>query len=1009
MKINRKRQLCSFLISVLVFMSGAPYLTFAAAADDFESQGEGYLTCGRKNRNGLEDEDLEEYKYFAENYASVSNLKKPSEENLASPANLASASQAAPVLWKTAVFTDAAPFLPPVSGDLPHSQASGGLWDRDDLAKENGLVLNKTVQADGDNEGEYKIRLEAYSTGRPASLGEIYPADIVLVLDQSKSMALDFEGRDASSQTDTRQHGMKQAVYQLITIAAERFRWVGSDHRIAIVAFGEGASVVKDWTFVDSYGEKDLLDAVDSLEVSSSEGADAAAAMEEAENLMHGGYQYPGGQMSRQKAVIVLTDGVPMGIADDEMADRDISDGGLSGFNTEIADQAIQWAKKLKDEGTAVYSVGIFCGADPDELHGGAWKRKKPLADVLCTGQAGSSWGGPRVEALFGGNDFAGIDIAAGNRFLNYLSANSMDAEGIGLDRDLEIAASVFGTLGPEYTITENYSCKNNGYYLTADGQDTLTDIFSMIGQNISVADVFLGEETVIDDEISPYFELADDGGILVETADYLGGGRFADSGDEQPGIEAKIEKEEGKQGVSVTGFSFDENYITEDARQVNGTPTRGKKIIITFNIKPRDGFLGGNGVPVSMGKSGIYGWNDGQDILVGKFESPNIDIPIPELAIEALPKDVYCMGLVTDEDYQAGASVKCGTVAILGPEKDAMEDWQGAYVVLPDSSDITVDRPSEPLFHDAAYTLSCTISPKKEGMVSSETGASEAADIRVYQPTAVFHDGEIFYGEALADNYGQEPEIIWKHRDEEKAGDIIMAGEEPRLSFAYRCDPARLADGKVNVRDVLPVTVSAVMVALQDNHVEDITDYVTLTHQDCAAAQGQGEMADYPGYHFLLHVRTGSLTIKKAAPDGMEDGLPFVFTIKKDGVPYTQCVVLGNGAVTISQLPLGNYEIEEEWGKGTLAWRYGEPEYSAKQAELTKDYPFLSFTSVSRMENEKWLNGTARTVHERKTGRNPYPLADTLAGNKILAWNEEWLRAKPREVKDDGGEKKLF
>ena len=1012
MKFKGKKQLSAFLIGVLVMMSGAPHLTVSAAVNNAENQKDDFFVSSNGTKYDpaydpyIWDEDIQDYDEDSEEYADlIKTLASPSDfgswlgGKLASPANMASASNADQG-GETVVFTEAGPFLAPVSADSARRQMKAGIPAGEDSADGSGLILNKTAEADQDNEGEYRIRLEAYTTGKGISSAEPCPADIVLVLDQSSSMAYDFEGEFTFLQEDRRQYAMKQAVSQFIELVSEKFNWSATDHRMAVVTFGEKASVLSNWNFVDEDGKEALLDAVSSLDDLPSGASDLAADIEEAGNLMDGGYRYIGSHTARQKAVIVFTDSVPTA---------------ASGFDTEMADEAIQGAKKLKDGGVAVYSVGIFHGANPDELYGDAWRRQEPFPHTLCTGEVGSCWGGSWVSVLFERNDFPGIDIAAGNRFLNYLSTNSHDAEETGVIRDLMMKAPGFGIAGPGYTITKNYPCENNGYYLTADGQDSLEDIFTSISQNISVADIVLGTETAVEDRISPYFEFADIHDISVTTADYQGDGRFGEASDALPGeFQVDIRAEEGRQSLSVTGFDFDKYYVAEEPREVGGELVRGKKLVIEFNIKPREGFLGGNGVPTNGGESGAYDRKDGRDIRIGGFSIPEVDVPIPELMIEALPKNVYLEGRMSEADYREGVLVKCGDTVILGEGKEELEEWQSAYVKLPDISDIAVNYPTGSLLDDTGYTLSYTLFPKKAGSVaSSETAVSETADILVYKPVMLFGDGEIFYGEELADGYGydadKDPVVSCEHEGKAKTDSTVMACREPRFSFTYRYDSSKVAGGKVNTKVVLPVKVEAVVADWQpgegktagadphpDESGENLISHVIFAHRDCMGT-GFKEMDAYPGYHFLLHVKTGSLTVKKVIEDDIGKGEPFVFTVKKDGIPYTQCTVLGNGMVTISELPLGNYEIEEETNRGTLAWRYGAPEYGdfAAQADLTKDNPALIFTCTNRIENRRWLNGSDRTIHERQPEKTPYsPLASGfLRREGIPGGKEEWLK----------------
>ena len=150
---------------------------------------------------------------------------------------------------QTVVYTAAGPFLPAVSVQpvLRAARASGANELKD------GLNLSKTANADG----SYKIRMEAFTTGKVTTTSTT-PVDVVLVLDQSGSMAYDFNGNSTNNDTSRRQYAMKQAVNQFIGAVADKYDAEKSDHRISIVTFGSDVSVLQGWTPVSQDGKMTL-------------------------------------------------------------------------------------------------------------------------------------------------------------------------------------------------------------------------------------------------------------------------------------------------------------------------------------------------------------------------------------------------------------------------------------------------------------------------------------------------------------------------------------------------------------------------------------------------------------------------------------------------------------------------------------------------------------------------------------------------------------------------------
>ena len=257
------------------------------------------------------------------------------------------------------------------------------------------------------------MHLEAYTTGTVTTTTSIAPCDIVLVLDQSGSMAYNFDGNETSTDSARRQYAMKQAVNTFIEAVADKYNAEKSDHRIAVVTFGTNASTLMDWTLVtpaetdtaeSPSGETALKAKINGLPSEPEGATNVADGMRSAQALMQGDSGYTGTNTKRQKVVILFTDGVPTKQSD---------------FDTTVANGAIQSAKALKDAGATVYSVGIFNGANPEQLYGDSGFKYN------SNGQVGSYWAS---FSWWGIGDVKNYDIPAGNRFLNYISGNFPDA-----------------------------------------------------------------------------------------------------------------------------------------------------------------------------------------------------------------------------------------------------------------------------------------------------------------------------------------------------------------------------------------------------------------------------------------------------------------------------------------------------------------------------------------------------------------------------------------------------
>lgn len=431
---------------------------------------------------------------------------------------------------------------------LPTSAlAAGGVGEPSET--NSGAVFSKTVHQE-DN-GDVKITLEAWATGQTVETTKQQPLDIVLVLDQSGSMADSFDKKT------TRQAAMKNAVNGFIDKVAKNYT-KGAAHRISIVTFGSHANVLQGWTEVDATGRNALKKEVSGLPITPKGATNVAEGMTQAQT------QLSNAQKDHKKVVVVFTDGVPTTQSD---------------FSTKVATDAIATAKVLKDDQTEIYTIGIFNGVNADQLYGEKWEYLF-YDDVPCTGEVDSYWGGSSAASLFGGNDFAAIDVAAGNRFLNYLSSNFAEATGIGVDRGRYDPSSTLVT-GDGYKITQNFERSSSDYYLTATDSENLNNVFTQISENInSAVNEQLDTKAVVKDTMTDYFNLpTNPADIKVYTQNRKADGNWADRV-ETTGTTVKIDG----QTVTVTGYDYAKNFVSETAK---ADGSYGQKLVIEFTITP--------------------------------------------------------------------------------------------------------------------------------------------------------------------------------------------------------------------------------------------------------------------------------------------------------------------------------------------------------------------------------------------------------------------------------------
>ena len=829
---------------------------------------------------------------------------------------------------ETVVFTDAGPFLPavlvPTAGRLLRAPARG---TTNGGGNTEGLVLSKKATVNSD--GSYKIRLEAHTTGTVTTSTTIVPMDVVLVLDQSGSMAYDFSGNTTYTNTKRRQYAMKEAVKGFIDAVAEKYSDT-ADHRMALVTFGSNASTLLGWTNVDTTGQNTLKNRISRLPDKPEGATNAKAGMDEAVKLMGSGYAYSGSNATRQKVVIFFTDGVPTT---------------ESTFSTSVADGAIRAANTLKAGGATVYALGIFTGVNPNEMYGASG------FDQNSDGTIGSYWQSTSK---------ANTERPAGNRFLNLLSSNYKDANTVGLKLDEDVLEYDFWGYPTKvkytYTITENFTRTANAsdhYYLSANDDQQLKDIFTSISNNIQNASIDLGAQTVVKDIVSPYFTVpANTSDIKLYTAAYQGNGSWAApvAATATSGPNATIT---GKT-VSVTGFDFNANFISENPK-TDGT--RGSKLIIEFTVNPEPGFLGGNGVPTNGSDSGVYD-KDGNEVK--KFDVPTVNVPIKDVTVNAVDKNVYLLGNVTENDCKTDATAMCNGVDLLKTSEYTGENaWKADYVKITTN----VTKPTTALTADGTYTISVKVEPEplKPGIVpptgaeaTAKTG-EKTANINVFKPELTFKDTEAYYGAAVPENLESNLKSTeWKH-GETVADPSTMLGTKPELTITCAPDDSKILNGKINTTEDIGV---AVTVKIGDT---DVTKpHTTFKHEKC------NQTCELPeGYQFLIHVKTCTLTVKKelAAGTAIDDGQSFIFTITGPGIAK-RVVIQGNGSVTLKGLKVGEYTVTEDTA---WSWRYTPQGGAEKTATLSAAKDSDEVTFVNTLEKEKWVSTDVYCKNEFK------------------------------------------
>lgn len=388
--------------------------------------------------------------------------------------------------------------------------------------------------------------------------------------------------KSTTNSSTTRIAALKTAVSSFINKVNTEATTKNVDHRVAVVGFASTRS--------DYYENTELLSTPDVVNYGSANNIDYRNALVSAKTnknkldtainrLAARGDTYPeyGFDMAnqifaqypiqagenRQRVVIMFTDGYPAPANTDN-------------FNVGMANNAINNAKRCKDNNAKVYTIGIFDGADPSAL----------IENYSQNGRLN--------------------ETVAANRYMHFSSSNYPSA----------MALNNGGTKG------------EGNFYFAASNADALNDIFDTISEEISTDTTTLDGSATIVDNIPGNFTIpAEASDIKVYTAKCTGKTGETLSWKERQASNLKptttTNTTTGVKSVSVTGFDYSDEWCGLDE---NNQP-HGSKLIIEFTISHNN--YGGT-QPTNAGAS--IKDKENKDVIT--VDNPSVPVTITEPSI---------------------------------------------------------------------------------------------------------------------------------------------------------------------------------------------------------------------------------------------------------------------------------------------------------------------------------------------------------------------------------------
>lgn len=241
-----------------------------------------------------------------------------------------------------------------------NNATTGRIW-ADKTVEKNKIDLPNQSSITVPNGADFLVALSALSSYASTTTTNTQALDIVMVLDASGSMDDPMGGGDRTKRMDA----LKAAVNTFITKAAEQNANITDEDKkikLSIVKFAgkskgtigndtyrdgrytyNNSQIVKELTVCENNGAAELTTAVNAINPAGATRADLG--------LKHAQTVLKNPRPNAKQVVIFFTDGSP---------------NASNGFADEVASDAIEAAKSLKDAGAVVYTVGIFDGANPD-------------------------------------------------------------------------------------------------------------------------------------------------------------------------------------------------------------------------------------------------------------------------------------------------------------------------------------------------------------------------------------------------------------------------------------------------------------------------------------------------------------------------------------------------------------------------------------------------------------------------------------------------------------------
>ena len=929
--------------------------------------------------------------------------------------------------WIPAVnVTNVAPLLPPVSGRSPLRTFSAVAPYANDATGSDSEGMHRSKTATVNDDGTYTIRLEAYATGESITtvVEEEIPTDIVLVLDQSGSMAhcigcggkIKRSGQahtvNKYSEVSADQIDQGKNYYIKNDSSYSEVKYCNGDHWLDENKHAPGWVLASLLPYGGDHRNSTIYDPGTTTFYSHTEWEACTPRLDALKSAVTQFASSVATKAAGKDGTAGTEDDVKHRIALVGFASGDYYDGTYYKYgNTEVfvgssqnrygTDAKAVYGSAFQDMSTNTGKNNVSASINALDANGGTLTNLGiEMANGIFKANPVETGKRNRVMIVFtdGEPGWSGFDSTTADSAINsaYATKNTYGATvytvGIFSGADGSNPGTLSGKSEPNkfmHYVSSNYTdataMNNTGavnqdlsgsdtYYLSAGDSDALSNIFQKISDNIRDDSVktTLDDKAVIKDIVSPYFSIPTDAEqITVKTAVCNGtdsDGKLTFGTETDSDLTATISGDT----VSVTGFNFKENWCGSET--VEGKTTyRGKKLIIEFKVARKDGFLGGNDVPTNT-SAGVYKDGNAEKPIL-EFEQPTVNVPIDDVKVTAKEKNVYLLNGVTADQLKSGATVTVGGVTLdLSKANDVdepygLKKWQTQYVNITvevkdgDGNAIPTGGLTS-LSDDTKYTITVTVEPTTNGLDKSSGTPAEKQYNSGEGNINVFKP-ELTFKDSTA--YYGETVPTNNNYDSNKVGSETWKhgtqtdNDVTMTGTEPTLDLSYTPDASKLDNGTYTNQDVPVSVTVKIGE-EDVTSHTTFVHKNCDPACGwkTPEVGGDPA--FLIHVKSCTLTIEKKGWQKIDENQSFMFDVTHPDGKVTRVVIaMDENAGDSKSVTIKGLKAGTYTVTEDTGWSWRyEPQGNDKSVTLSANNSSDTVTFTNDRVKDKWLGGDA-------------------------------------------------